>query len=123
MPKMTKFKRPVILSKLILGPSKIHIHFFHYNHNKYTRFHKDPLKTVREVNYTKSIPDNTKIAKNELVQKVRNSLKINSRAIKNPHAHFIIATSHNKSVRFQKDPLINVGEVDYTNFTYYAKID
>ena len=83
-------------------------------------FEKHSLKTVRKVDYTNPIPYNAKSCQNDQVQKTINSLKINSSAIKNPHAHFHYV--HNKYARFQKDPLKTVEEVDYTNFIpYYAK--
>ena len=40
-------------------------------------------------------------------------MKITSSSIKNPYAHFHYDC--NEYVRFQKDPLKTVGEVDYTN--------
>ena len=74
---------------------------------------KQPLKTVREVDYpnstyysAKKLPKMTKFERH-------NSFKINSRSIKNPHAH--LHYSHNMYARFQSDPLKTVGEVDYTN--------
>ena len=85
------------------------------------KFEKHLLKTVRGVDYTNSIPYSAKSCKNDYVQKAVTSLKINYRAIKNPHAdlHYV----HNKFARFQKDPLKTVGRVDYTNsIPYYAKI-
>ena len=46
----------VILSKLILAPSKTPHAHFQYVHIRYARFQKDPLKTFRVVDYTNSIP-------------------------------------------------------------------
>ena len=43
----------------------------------------------------------------------RYSVKIDSSSTRNPHAHFQYV--HNGYERFQKDPLITVGGVDYTN--------
>ena len=92
-----------------------------YVHNMYARFEKDPLKTVGEVDYTNSIPYNAKICLKWLSSKGRNSVKINLRSNKNPHAH--LQYVHNMYARFEKDPLKTVGEVDYTNsIPYNAKI-
>ena len=88
------------------------------------KFEKYPLKTVGEVDYTISIRNNAKKKKkkknlNRLSLKGHNSIKIQSNAIKSPHAHFHYV---HKYARFQKDPLKTVGEVDYTNaIPYYAK--
>ena len=54
LPKMTKFKKAVLLA-----PSKTHEHL-RYVYKKYAWFQIDPLKIVREVDYTNSIPYNTK---------------------------------------------------------------
>ena len=89
-----------------------HAHF-QYIHNKYGWFQNDPLKTVREVDYTNSIPYNAKSCLKWLSSKGCNSVKINSSSTKNPHAH--LQYVHNRYARFQKDPLKTVGGVDYTN--------
>ena len=82
-------------------------------HNKYAWFQNDPLKTVRGVDYTNSIPYNAKSCLKWLSLKGCNSVKINSSSTKNPHAH--LQYVHNRYARFQKDPLKTVGGVDYTN--------
>ena len=79
----------------------------------YARFEKDPLKAVGEVDYTNSIPNNAKICLKWLSSKGRNSVKINSRSNKNPHAHLQYVP--NSYAKFEKDPLKTVGGVDYTN--------
>ena len=89
-----------------------HAHF-QYIHNKYAWFQNDPLKTVRGVYYTNSIPYNAKRCLKRLSSKGCNSVKINSSSTKNPHAHFPYVD--NRYARFQKDPLRTVGGVDYTN--------
>ena len=63
-----------------------HAHFL-YIHNKYARFQTDPLKTVRAVDHTNSIPNNAKSCQKWLSSKGCNSVKINFSSIKNPHAH------------------------------------
>ena len=88
-----------------------------YIHNKYARFQFDPLKTVRRVDYTNSIPYNAKSRLKWLSSKGCNSVKINFSSIKNPHAYFQYV--YNKYARFQKDPLKTVWGVDYTNFIPY----
>ena len=65
-----------------------HAHF-QYIHNKYASFHNDPLKTVREVDYTNSIPDNSKSCLKCLSSKGCNSVKIISSSTKSPQAHFL----------------------------------
>ena len=79
-----------------------HAHF-QYIHKKYAWFHNDPLKTVREVDDTNSIPYNAKSCLKWLSSKGCNSVKINSSSTKNPHAH--LQYVHKRYVRFQKDPL------------------
>ena len=74
-----------------------------YIHNKYAWFQNDPLKTVRGVDYTNSIPYNAKSCLKRLCLKGCNSVKINSSSTKNPHAH--LQYVHNMYARFQKDPL------------------
>ena len=90
---------------------KSHAHF-QYIHNKYAWFQNDPLKTVRGVDYTNSIPYNAKSCLKLLSSKGCNSVKIYFSSTKNPHAHFQYI--HNRYARFQKDPLKIVGGVDYT---------
>ena len=83
------------------------------------KFEKHSLKTVRGVDYTYSTPYSAKKLP-KMSSKGRNSLKMNFRAIKNPHTHFHYV--FNKYVRFQKDPLRTVGGVYYTHsIPYYAK--
>ena len=77
------------------------------------KFEKHSLKTVGGLEYTNSIPNNAKHCLKLLNLKCRNSPKIDSSSIKNPHAHLHYV--HNKYARFQKDPVLTVGEVDYTN--------
>ena len=72
-------------------------------HNRYARFQNDPLKTVRGVDYTYSIPYNAKSCLKWLSSKGCNSVKINSSSTKIPHAH--LQYVHNRYKRFQKDPL------------------
>ena len=84
-----------------------------YIQNKYAWFQNDPLKTVRTVDYTNSIPYNAKSCLKWLSSKGCNSVEINSSSTKNPHAH--LQYVHNRYARFQKDPLKTVGGVDYTN--------
>ena len=57
--KMTKFKKAVILSKLILTPSKTRVHLQYVN-NMSAKFEKHSLITVREVDSTNSIPYSAK---------------------------------------------------------------
>ena len=91
-----------------------------YIHNKFAWFQNDPLKTVRVVDYTNSIPYNAKSCKKWLSSKGCNSVKINSSSTKNPHAY--LQYVHNRYAKFQKDPLKTVGGVDYTNsIPYNAK--
>ena len=78
-----------------------------------TKFEKHLLKTVGEVDNTNSIPNNAKNCLKCLSSKDHYFLKINSKDIKNPHAHLLYVD--NKNARFQKDPLKTVGGVDYTN--------
>ena len=69
------------------------------------------LKTVREVNYTISIPYNAKSCLKWLSSKGRNSVKI-----KNSHAHLQhLQYVHNMSAMFEKHLLKTVGEVDHTD--------
>ena len=89
-----------------------HVHF-QYVPNMYAKFEKDPLKTVGGVDYTNSIPYNTKICLKWLSSEGRNSVKINFSSIKNPHAH--LQYVHNMYAKFEKDPLKTEGGVDYTN--------
>ena len=84
-----------------------------YIHNKYAWFQNDPLKTVRGVDYTISIPYNAKSCLKRLSSKGCNSVKINSSSTKNPLAY--LQYVHNRYARFQKDPLQTVGGADYTN--------
>ena len=84
-----------------------------YIHNKYAWFHNDPLKTVRGVDYTNSIPYNAKSCLKWLSSKGSNSVKIYSSSTTNPHAH--LQYVHNRYARFQKDPFKTVGGVYYTN--------
>ena len=70
-----------------------------YVHNKYARFENDPLKTVRGVDYTNSIPYNAKSCLKGLSSKGCNSVKIESSSIKNPHAH--LQYVHNRNAKFQ----------------------
>ena len=77
-----------------------HAHF-QYIYNKYARFQKDPLKTVRGVDYTNSIPYNAKSCLKWLSSKGCNSVKINSSSTKNPYAH--LQYVHKMYARFQKD--------------------
>ena len=90
----------------------LHAHL-QYIHNKYAWFQNDPLKPVRGVDYTNSIPYNAKSCLKLLSSKGCNSVKINSSSTKNPHVH--LQYVHNRCARFQKDPLNTVGGVDYTN--------
>ena len=73
-----------------------------YIHNKYAWFQNDPLKTVRGVDYTNSIPYNAKNCLKWLSSNGCNSVKINSSSTKNPHAH--LQYVHNRYARFQNDP-------------------
>ena len=91
---------------------KSHPHF-QYIHNKCAWFQNDPLKTVRGVDYTNSIPYNAKSYEKRLSSKGCNSVKINSSSTKTPNAH--LQYVHNRYARFQKDPSKTVGGVDYTN--------
>ena len=85
-----------------------------YIHNKCAWFQNDPLKTVRGVDYTNSIPHNAKSCLKWLSSKGCNSVKINSSSTKNPHAHLQYVL--NRYAWFQKDPFKTVGVVDYTNY-------
>ena len=60
-----------------------HAHF-QCIHNKYAWFQNDPLKTVRGVDYTNSIPYNAKSCLKWLSSKSCNSVKINSSSTKKP---------------------------------------
>ena len=84
-----------------------------YIHNKCAWFQNDPLKTVRGVDYTNSIPYNAKSCLKWLSSKGCNSVKINSSSTKNLHAHLQYVP--NRYAMFQKDPLKTVEGVDYTN--------
>ena len=88
------------------------------------KFHNHSLKTVLGVKYTNSIPNNAKkLPKMTSNIKCSNSLKINSRAIKN-HAHtHCMHYIHNQYAGLQKEPLKTVEGVDYTNsIPSYAKM-
>ena len=74
-----------------------------YIHNKYAWFQNDPLKTVRKVDYTNSIPYNAKSCLKLLSLKGCDSVKIKSSSTKIPHAH--LQYVHKRYARFQKDPL------------------
>ena len=88
--------------------------------NMSAKSEKHSLKTIRWVDYTKSIPYGAKTLPKWLSSKARNPLKNNYMAIKDPHAHFHYV--HSECTRFHKDPLKTVWGVDYTNFIpYYAK--
>ena len=89
-----------------------------YIHNKYAWFQNDPLKTVREVDYTNSTPYNAKSCLKWLSSKGCNSVIINSSSTKNPHAH--LQYVHNRYARFQRDPLKTMGKVDHTNSIPYS---
>ena len=69
------------------------------------KFEKNLLRTVGGVDYTNSKPSNAKIAFNDIVQKTVILFKINSLAIKNPHAH--LHSVHNINERFQKRSIEN----------------
>ena len=71
-----------------------------YIHNKYAWFQNDPLKTVRGVDYTTSIPYNAKSCLKWLSSKGCNSVKINSTSTKKPHAHFQYV--HNRLQGFKR---------------------
>ena len=77
------------------------------------KFEEHPLKTMKEVDYTNLIPDSAKKLPKRLSLKSRHSIKINSGPIKNPHAYFLYV--HNMYAKFEKYPLKNMREVDYTN--------
>ena len=96
-----------------------HAHF-QYVPNMYAKFEKDPLKTEGGVDYTNSIPYNTKICLKWLSSEGRNSVKINFSSIKNPYAH--LQYVHNMYAKFEKDPLKTVGEVDYTKKFNFSSV-
>ena len=74
------------------------------------KFEKNPLKTVREVDYFVHTLLCQMAVKNEKVKRCY-PVKINSSSIKYPNAHLHYV--HNKNARIQKDPLKTTRGVYY----------
>ena len=88
-----------------------------YIHNKYAGFQNVPLKTVRGVDYTNSIPYNAKSCLKWLSWKVCNSVKSNlvPLILAPPKSHMHIFNMSTTGMQgFKKGSLKTVGGVDYT---------
>ena len=82
--KLSYVENAVILSKIIFFVCKNSHAYLQYIRNKYAWFQNDPLKTVRGIDYTNSIPYNAKSCLKWLSSKGCNSVKINSSSTKKP---------------------------------------
>ena len=56
---ITNFKRPLFYENKYHLHQKSNKHIFHNVHNVCTKFEKDPLKTIRGVDYTDCIPSSS----------------------------------------------------------------
>ena len=72
---------------------------------------------MEEVDFTKCLPHNVKVAKKLVSLKSRFSVKIKINSIKTPHTHLYY--NYTMYARFEKDLLKTVGGVDDTDSIPY----